>query len=121
MLLVFLGLYVVLAGGSLVMGVRSRSRRALVCGLVALGFAAASALVSAVYAAGVTHWAVSVLDLLLSPLPESVLEPQSVTETVAGLGVPVIVMSTVELVVAIALWAVPVTGIVAASRTGSRA
>ncbi len=49
------------------------------------------------------------------------LEPQSVTETVAGLGVPVIVMSTVELVVAIALWAVPVTGIVAASRTGSRA
>ncbi len=67
MLLVFLGLYVVLAVGSLVMGVRSRSRRALVCGLVALGFAAASALVSAVYAAGVTHWTVSVLDLLLSP------------------------------------------------------
>lgn len=121
MLLVFLGLYVVVAVGSLVMGVRRRSRRAVVCGLIALGFAAASALVSGLYAAGVTHWTVSVLDLLLSPLPESVLQPQSVTETVEGLGVPVIVLSAVELIVAIALWAVPVTGLVAASGVAARA
>lgn len=120
MLLVFVGLYVILGVVSVMMGIAKRSRRAVVCGFVALALAAASVLVGAMYAAGVTHWTVSVLSLLLSPLPESVLQPQSLADAGTTIGVPVIALSATELIVAIALWAVPITGIVAAGRTTRR-
>jgi hypothetical protein len=121
MLVIFLGLYIALGVGCLVMGIMRSSRTALVCGIVTLALAATSVLVGALYAAGSTHWALSVLQILLSPMPESVLEPQSVTDATQGIGVPVIALSAAELVVAIALWAVPVIGLVAAGRATRRA
>ena len=120
MLFLFLGLYVALGVGCVVMGIARASRTALVCGIVTLVLASASILVGALYAAGSTHWTLSVLQLLLSPMPESVLEPQSVTDATQGLGIPVIALSSAELVVAIALWAVPVIGLVAAGRAQRR-
>lgn len=121
MLFVFLALYVALGVGCLVMGIMRRSRTALVCGTVTLALAVLSILVGAVYAAGATHWTLSVLQLLLSPMPESVLEPQSVTDATQGIGIPVIALSAAELVVAIGLWTVPVAGLVAAGRAPRRA
>jgi len=98
------------------MGIVRTSWTARVCGIVTLALASASILVGALYAAGSTHWTLSLLQVLLSPMPESVLEPQSVTDATQGLGIPVIALSTAELIVAIALWAVPVIGLVAADR-----
>lgn len=121
MLFVFLSLYVALGVGCLAMGMVRSSRTALVCGIVTLALAASSILVGSLYAAGSTHWTLSVLQLLLSPMPESVLEPQSVTDATQGIGIPVIALSAAELVVAIALWAVPVIGLVAAGRATRRA
>jgi hypothetical protein len=121
MLFLFLALYVALGVGCVVMGIVRTSRMALVCGVVTLVLAAASLLVGALYAAGSTHWTLSVLQVLLSPMPESVLEPQSVSDATQGLGIPVIALSAAELVVAIALWAVPVIGLVAAGRAPRRA
>lgn len=121
MLVVFLALYVALGVGCLVIGIVRSSRTALVCGIVTLVLAAASLLVGALYATGTTHAALSVLQLLLSPMPESVLEPQSVSDATQGIGIPVIALSAAELVVAVALWAVPVIGLVAAGRARSRA
>ena len=116
MLFVFLALYIALGVGCLVMGIARRSRTATVCGIVTLALAASSILVGALYAAGTPHWTLSVLQILLSPMPESVLEPASVTDATQGIGIPVIVLSAAELVVAIALWAVPVIGLVFAGR-----
>jgi len=116
MLFVFLALYIALGVGCVVMGIVRLSRTARVCGIVTLALASASLLVGALYAAGSTHWTLSLLQVLLSPMPESVLEPQSVTDATQGLGIPVIALSTAELIVAIALWAVPVIGLVAAGR-----
>lgn len=116
MLFVFLALYIALGVGCVVMGIVRTSRTARVCGIVTLALASASLLVGALYAAGSTHWTLSLLQVLLSPMPESVLEPQSVTDATQGLGIPVIALSTAELIVAIALWAVPVIGLVAADR-----
>ena len=121
MLVIFLGLYIALGVGCLVMGLIRSSRTALVCGIVTLALAATSLLVGALYAAGSTHWTLSVLQLLLSPMPESVLEPQSVTNATQGIGIPVIALSAAELVVAIALWSVPVIGLIAAGRATRRA
>jgi hypothetical protein len=120
MLFLFLALYVALGVGCVVMSIVRASRTALVCGIVTLVLASASLLVGALYAAGSTHWTLSVLQLLLSPMPESVLEPQSVSDATQGLGIPVIALSTAELVVAMALWAVPVIGLVAAGRAQRR-
>lgn len=116
MLFVFLAVYIALGIGCLVMGITRTSRTALACGIVTLALATASLVVGALYAAGSTHWSLSVLQVLLSPMPESVLEPQSVTDATQGLGIPVIALSTAELLVAIALWAVPVIGLIAAGR-----
>lgn len=117
MLFVFLALYVALGIGCVVGGVRRHSRTALVCGIVAVALAVVSLVVWLLSSAGASHWTVSVLQLLLSPMPESLLQPDSLGDTTLGSGIPVFVIATVELVVAIALWALPILGIVAASRS----
>ena len=86
------------------------------CGVVAIAVAVSSLLVWLFATAGASHWTVSVLQMLLSPMPESVLEPGAVQDATAGGGIPVFAFATLELIVAIALWAIPVLGLVAATR-----
>ena len=116
MLFLFLALYVALGIGSVVAGIRSRSRTALMCGIVALALAAASLAVWLLSAIGTSHWSVSLLQTLLSPMPESLFQPGSFDDASAGSGVPVFAVAMMELIVAIALWAIPALGLVAASR-----
>ncbi len=114
MLLLFLALYVALGIGCVVAGVRRHARTSVVLGIVALVLAAASLAVAALYALGATHWSVSLLQMLLSPMPESLVQPDSFAD--AAPGVPSIVIATAELMVAIGLWAIPVVGLVAAGK-----
>ena len=116
MLFVFLALYVALGIGSIVVGVRSRSRTALICGIFAVGLSVASLAVWLLSEMGASHWSVSLLEALLSPMPESLLQPDSLDDATAGSGLPTLALAALELIVAIALWAIPVLGLVAASR-----
>ena len=116
MLFVFLVLYAALGVGCIALGVARRTRFAIVCGFVAVILAAASLLVWILYAAGVSHWTVSTLQVLLSPMPESLVEPGSLESTTQATGAPTLAFAAIELIVAIVLWAIPIVGIVAASR-----
>jgi predicted phage tail protein len=116
MLFVFLALYVALGIGCVVVGAVRHRRSAIVCGVVAIAVAVSSLVVWLLSTAGASHWTVSVLQMLLSPMPESVLEPGSVEDATQSSGVPVFAFATLELIVAIALWAIPVLGLVAATR-----
>ncbi|MET0829596.1 MAG: hypothetical protein ABWY26_08760 [Microbacterium sp.] len=116
MLFVFLALYVVLGIGCVVVGVRSHSRTALICGIFTLGLAVVSFAVWLLSEMGASHWSVSLLEALLSPMPESLLQPDSLGEATAGSGVPTLAIAALELIVAIVLWAIPVLGLVVASR-----
>lgn len=114
MLFVFLVLYVVLGMSSLVLGMRRTSRRAIVCGIIALALALVSLGVWALSLVGGDHWLVSFLQLLLSPMPETLTEPGSLTRVNAGSGIPVAVIALTELIGSIIIWAIPVLGLVAA-------
>lgn len=115
MLFVFLALYVALGVGCLVLGIRRRTQAAVVCGVIAVTLAAASFVVWILYSAGATHWTVSLLQALLSPMPESLLAPESL-DAADGSGLSALVTATLELIAAIALWAVPILGIIVAER-----
>ena len=118
MLFVFLAVYSGLGVGSVVAGVRRRTPVAVTLGIIALALAAASLLVWCLYALGASHWSVSVLQALLSPMPESLVQPETLAD--AAPGVPTIGLAAIELIVAIGLWAVPIAGLVAAGRAPRR-
>jgi isoprenylcysteine carboxyl methyltransferase (ICMT) family protein YpbQ len=118
MLFVFLALYVALGIGCIVAGIRRRARAAVTSGVVALALAAASLLVWILSTLGSSHWSVSILQILLSPMPESLVEPAAFAEVAPG--IPSITLATIELVVAIGLWLIPVFGLVAAGRSPRR-
>jgi hypothetical protein len=118
MLFLFLALYVALGIGCVVAGVRRHSRVSVILGTVTLVLAAASLAAGALYALGATHWSVSLLQMLLSPMPESLVQPDSFAD--AAPGVPSIVIAATELIVAIGLWAIPVLGLVSAGRAPRR-
>ncbi|HEX5727827.1 hypothetical protein [Microbacterium sp.] len=120
MLLVFLVLYAALGVGCVAHGVARRTRTAIVCGTVTLALAAGSLVVLILYAAGADHWTVAVLQALLSPMPESLVQPGTFDAATQGTGIPVVVFAVIELIVAIALWAIPVFGIIVASRAPRR-
>ncbi|HWM15681.1 MAG TPA: hypothetical protein VNP97_03740, partial [Microbacterium sp.] len=61
-------------------------------------------------------WTVSLLQVLLSPLPETLLDPGSFSASADGSGLPVVVVATLELIVAVLLWAIPIIGIALATR-----
>ncbi|GAA3211120.1 hypothetical protein [Microbacterium terregens] len=116
MLFVFLALYVALGVGCIVVGVTRRKRSAVVCGISAVAIAAASLVAWILYTSGATHWTTSALQALLSPMPESLVQPGSLEPTGRGIGVPGFAIAAFELVVSIVIWAIPVLGIVAATR-----
>jgi hypothetical protein len=118
MLFVFLALYVALAVGCVVAGIRRRVRPAVALGIVALALAAASLLVWVLYALGASHWSVAFLQTLLSPMPESLVAPDAFADVAPG--VPSIALATIELIAAIGLWIIPVLGLVAAGRSPRR-
>ncbi len=68
-------------------GVRRHARAAATLGVVTLALAAASLGVWTLYALGASHRSVSVLQLLLSPMPESLVQPAALSET-AGVFAP---------------------------------
>ncbi|SFS07573.1 hypothetical protein SAMN04487846_2255 [Microbacterium sp. cf046] len=116
MLFVFLALYVALGIGCIVLGARRHKRLSVICGVVALALALASLVVWVLSSIGTAHWSVDFLESLLSPMPESLLDPGSLQDASQGGGVPVIVLAVIELIVAIGLWAIPGLGLVAAGR-----
>jgi hypothetical protein len=118
MLFVFLALYVALGIACVVMGVVRHRRVSVLLGVIALGLALVSFVVWLLSELGSTHWSVSMLEVLLSPMPESLLDPTSLEPATQG-GVPNALIAAAELIVALILWAIPVLGLVFAGR-GSR-
>jgi hypothetical protein len=116
MLFVFLALYAALALASLISGLKRRRRTAVVCGIVALFLAAASFLVWILFTLGASHWSVSLLQALLSPMPESLVQPESLEPATNGFGVSGFALAASELIVCILLWAIPILGLVSAGR-----
>jgi hypothetical protein len=117
MLFVFLALYCALGVWCIVAGARRGRRSAVVCGVIAVAIALVSFAVWVLSALGASHWTVSLLQVLLSPMPESVLQPDSLDAATQGAGVPVFAFAALELIVAIVLWAVPIFGLIIASRS----
>jgi hypothetical protein len=118
MLLVFLALYVTLGIGCLVSGIRRHARTAVTLGFVTLTLAVAFLVVWTLYVFGATHWTISLLQALLSPMPESLVEPEALSGLPIGL--PTLAVAAIELVIAVGLWAIPVIGLVVAGRSPSR-
>jgi hypothetical protein len=120
MLFVFLALYFALGVVCIVLGTTRGKRSALACGIVTVSLALASLVVWILYVSGVSHWSVGMLDVLLSPMPEALLQPEALTPAAEGSGLPTFAIATLELIVAIILWAIPVWGIVVGSSAPRR-
>ncbi|MCR2763528.1 hypothetical protein NQ152_08390 [Microbacterium sp. zg.B48] len=116
MLFVFLALYVALGIGCIAVGIIRSKRSAVACGIIAVAIAAGSLIAWILYVAGATHWTISALQAVLSPMPESLVQPDSLESTGQGIGVPVFAVVVLELIVSTAIWAIPVLGIVSATR-----
>ncbi|HWM17242.1 MAG TPA: hypothetical protein VNP97_11715 [Microbacterium sp.] len=116
MLFVFLALYFALGVACIFLGATRRRTAALTCGIVAVALAVGSLVVWILYELGASHWTVSMLQVLLSPLPETLLDPGSFSASADGSGLPVVVVATLELIVAVLLWAIPIVGIALATR-----